>query len=169
MICISYNWSALELRKPRNQILYNRPVMVAKRKSFNAKRTIIGTIGQDEILRLQKNVCYGGNPEHKRNPGDFGLTPPSSPRPDKTLCDGANIFDKNKALGLLKEGIRRGLVSAQKRGNYPQNIWAVTEEGRALEAQLENQSKGMYHGYPMPEADPFCHKVLEKWSATNEQ
>ena len=50
-------------------------------------------------------VKYGGNPEHKRNPGDFGLTPPSQPRADKTLCDEVAVFKRTTALRLLRKGI----------------------------------------------------------------
>jgi hypothetical protein len=50
--------------------------------------------------RAAKRVRYGGNPEHKANPGDFELEPPSSPRPDKTLCDRTGIFERSKALAL---------------------------------------------------------------------
>lgn len=72
------------------------------------------------------------------------------------------------ALRLLREGIRRGLVSAQQRGGFPQNVWAVTEGGIALEAQLENPATGVYHGYPMPQADPFRPVILERWGQNDE-
>jgi hypothetical protein len=112
--------------------------MFAKRKSFNPKRSISSAPVQAELARLAAEVRYGGNPEHKRNPGDFGLTPPFSPRADKTLCDPAGILRRADALDLLREGIRRGLVSEQTRNGYPQNVWAVTADAIPLEAQLEN-------------------------------
>ena len=108
---------------------------------------------------------YGGNPEHKRNPGDFGLIPPNMPRPGKTLCDLVEIFTRTEALQLLHAGLNRGMFSVNERNGWPQNIWAVTENGDPLEAQLEGV--GMYHGYPMPEADPFREVVIERWSAKN--
>lgn len=49
--------------------------------------------------------------DHKRSPGDFGLRPPSNPRPDATLCDDAQIFKKAEAQEILEAGIDRGLVS----------------------------------------------------------
>jgi len=52
------------------------------------------------------------------------------------------------------------LISIQKRNDFPQNIWAVTDTGIPLEAQLENNVQGAYHGYPMPESDPFRETVL---------
>ena len=111
------------------------------RKRFNSKRHIRPLpIKKEFLAALIKRVQYGGNPEHKINPGDFGLEPPSSPRPDKTLCDGAGIFERDKAVTLLREGIRRGLISVQERDGLPQNIWAVTPDGIPLEAQLENQA-----------------------------
>jgi len=110
-------------------------------------------------------VSYGGNPEHKRNPGDFGLTPPSAPRRDKTLCDEAGIFTRAEALRLLKAGIERGLVSAHDSGP-PQNVWAVTADGIPVEAQLENEGLLTYHGYPMPAADPLRREILARWQTT---
>ena len=57
------------------------------------------------IQALRKRARYGGNPEHKRDPGDFGLEPPASPRPDKTLCDTVGVFHRAEALAILREGI----------------------------------------------------------------
>jgi hypothetical protein len=140
--------------------------MFTKRKSFNPKRFIANAVDESQLARWRKTVSYGGNPEHKKNPGDFGLTPPSSPLRDKTLCDGAKILNRALALKLLREGFRRGLVSIQIRDGYPQNVWALTDEGIPLEAQLENPGNGTYHGYPMPEDDAFRDKVIAKWEAS---
>jgi hypothetical protein len=107
-------------------------------------------------------VRYRGNPEHKRDPGDHGLPPPLGPRPGKTLCDQAQIFTHSEALRLLREGFQRGTFSVQERNGWPQNVWAVTGTGEPLEAQLEGD--GVYHGYPMPEADPFRETVIRRWS-----
>ena len=117
---------------------------------------------------LSKMVRYGGNPEHKRNPGDFNLTPPAAPRAAKSLCDSAGIFTLKEASRLLIEGVKHGLVSAQVNSKgFPQNIWSVLvcDNGRIipLESQLENPYKGTYHGYPLPETDPMYKKVLKKW------
>jgi hypothetical protein len=142
--------------------------MLAKRKTFNPKHRFARAPAKTELERLARSVHSGGNPEHKKNPGDFGLTPPASPRRDKTLCDGAKIFQRKLALKLLREGIRRGLVSEQVRNGYPQNAWAVTDDGIPLEAQLENAGRGTYHGYPMAQDDAFRDIVIEKWNAYRE-
>jgi len=135
------------------------------RKTFNPKRRVRKMPIEQELLEvLLKRVHYGGNSEHKSNPGDFGLEPPSSPRADKTLCDGTGILEWSKAVALLREGIRRGLISVQERNGLPQNIWAVTDVGIPLEAQLENQDTGTYHGYPMPVADPLGAEVIRLWN-----
>lgn len=81
-----------------------------KRTGFNTKRCISDDIMPEALEMLVQRVSYGGNPEHKRNPGDFGLTPPSQPRPDKSLCDDVGIFSKATAVQLLKDGIRRGVA-----------------------------------------------------------
>lgn len=138
-----------------------------KRTSFNPKRRLQAV---SEFSNEQwEQADYGGNPEHKRNPGDFGLTPPADPRPHKSLCDDANITSRQQAKALLLEGLNKGLVSQRKApsSGWPQNVWAVTEEGIPLEAQLENPTLGTYHGYPMPEEDPMARKILEEWRKRN--
>src|SRR5271170_205021 len=60
-----------------------------RRGEFNPKRQVRPVDKADRTMlnRLARVVKYGGNPEHKSDPGDFGLTPPATPKPDKTLCD----------------------------------------------------------------------------------
>ena len=139
----------------------NRP-----RRVFNPKRTLVAhKPEQSELAILAKKVHYVGNPEHKRNPGDFALTPPSAPRADKTLCDLAGIRLKSDAVSVLRGGVLKGLISDKKRGTFPQNIWSVNSERIPFEAQLDNQETGTYHGYPMPEADPFREIILRAWES----
>ncbi len=135
-----------------------------QRKQFNNKRRIRRSSKLENLTDLAKRVSYTGNPVHKRNPGDFGLTPPSTPRNDKTLCDDVGIVSKTTATRLLRTGIKRGLISEQTRGEFPQNVWAVDKNGNPLEAQLENRSQGTYHGYPIPPNDPFRDQVLNFWT-----
>ena len=137
-----------------------------KRTTFNPKRRIRANCDPEELARLAQNVTYGGNPEHKRNPGDFALTPPVQPRADKTLCNAVGVDTPPAAEALLRLGVSKGLISEQMRGEYPQNIWSVTEDGEPLEAQLENRERGVYHGYPMPTADPFRDTILARWNET---
>lgn len=137
--------------------------LVQRKAGHNLKRRIRQSVEPDYLQKLVDLVKYGGNPEHKKNPGDFGLMPPSQTRADKSLCDIVGIFSKKEATRLLKDGVKRGLVSEQMRNGYPQNIWAVTNGGWPLEAQLENAETGTYHGYPMNETDPFRNEVLRRW------
>ena len=102
-----------------------------RRSGYNPKRKIApnNTLTQEEIKSLAENCDYGGNPEHKRDPGDYGLTPPRSPRPGKTLCDVAGKIMKADALLLLRSGIEKGMVSPERKNGWPQNIWAVSNSG----------------------------------------
>lgn len=133
------------------------------RRTNNHKRRIKETRDPAELDHLARQVRYTGNPVHKRNPGDFHLNPSAQPRDDKTLCDNAGIFTRAEALRLLREGVKRGLISAQKRGAFPQNIWAVTDDDYPLEAQLENRVQGTYHGYPLSQNDYLASQILEHW------
>lgn len=135
-----------------------------RRRTGNPKRRIAREpIAAARLRDLAERVNYGGSPLHKRNPGDFGLSPPSSPRPGKTLCDGTGIFRRSEAQALLRVGIDRGFVSEQTRAGWPQNIWAVSDDGHVLEAQLDNQEIGSYHGYPLTPDDPFRDEVQSRW------
>lgn len=139
--------------------------MKQRYNNYNPKRRIklIAPLDIERLGRLANAVSYGGNPEHKKDPGDFGLTPPSGPRQGKSLCDDANIFQREIALELLRRGLQAGLISEHHNGEWPKNIWAVSDEGKPLEAQLENPESGSYHGYPMPEDDPLADEVLKRW------
>jgi len=139
--------------------------MKKRTQQFNQKRKIKKLTESElqDCSKLADRVDYGGNPEHKKNPGDFGLTPPSGPRPGKSLCDSVSIFSRKVALEHLKSGLRQGLVSERFNGEWPQNIWAVAANGMALEAQLENPQAGSYHGYPMPESDPLAAEIIRLW------
>jgi hypothetical protein len=133
--------------------------------TFNHKRRIANPAPPEEQREaLASRIGYGGNAEHKRNPGAFGLAPPGGPRPGKSLCDVAGVFDRSKALDLLRQGVKRGLVSDRMDGEWPKNIWSMTADGVPLEAQLENAAIGTYHGYPMPEGDPMADTVRTRWA-----
>ena len=103
------------------------------------------------------------SPHHKRNPGDFGLTPPAAPRPDKTLCDEAGIFTRESARTLLARAIERGIVSEGDVDGFPKQMWAVDEHGRVFEAMLGGTRLGSYHGYPIRRSDPLHAEILAAW------
>jgi len=115
------------------------PLDVKRRNgTYNTKRQLadLRYWPQDRLEQLGQRLRYGGNPEHKRNPGDFGLTPPSGARIGKMLCDEVGIFHRQEALELLRSGVAAGLISERCVNGWPQNIWAL-RDGRVLEAQLE--------------------------------
>ncbi|MDX2273498.1 MAG: hypothetical protein NW237_16310 [Cyanobacteriota bacterium] len=139
--------------------------MKKRNGNFNPKRKIrkVEECDFESLAKLASQAKYGGNPEHKANPGDFGLTPPTAPRPGKSLCDSVQVFTKQEALELLKRGIENGLVSDRFQGQWPKNVWCVMEGEIPLEAQLESAEQGVYHGYPMQSEDPFCEEVINQW------
>jgi hypothetical protein len=138
-----------------------------QRRKFNPKRRLCAPPNdperQAELVTLSQRVQYGGNPDHKRNPGDFGLTPPSNPRTSKTLCDDAGIVTREEAERVLRRGVEQGLISDQERDGFPQNVWGVADNGVAVEAMLENSQLGTYHGYPMTADDPLEEEVRRRW------
>jgi hypothetical protein len=67
------------------------------------------------------------------------------------------------ALKYLQSGLRKGLIRDRFVGQWPKNIWSVTDNGHPLEAQLENSMTGTYHGYPMPMSDPLASEIVRLW------
>ncbi|MHB9098707.1 MAG: hypothetical protein ACYC5X_12900 [Syntrophales bacterium] len=140
--------------------------MQRKYNQFNPKRRI-KTLAEGDLQHysdIAEQIRYGGNSEHKKNPGDYGLTPPSGPRTGKSLCDTIGRISRQDALEYLKLGLRKGLVSERFNGQWPQIIWSVTKNGHPLEAQLENPMMGTYHGYPMPSTDPLAAEIVRRWN-----
>lgn len=152
------------------RLSYVLGVMKRRNGQFNPKRKMLKVEECDfkGLAELSSQAKYGGNPEHKRSPGDFGLTPPGGPRPGKSLCDSVKVFTKQEALGLLKKGIENGLVSDRFERQWPKNVWSVMEDETPLEAQLESAEQGAYHGYPMQTEDPFCEEVIKQWRIRSE-
>lgn len=144
--------------------------MKKRNGQFNPKRRMlkIEECNFDDLLTFSKKAQYGGNPEHKKNPGDFKLTPPSKPRAGKSLCDSVGVFTRKEALDLLRKGIKIGLVSHRFLGKWPKNVWSVMDDETPLEAQLESSETGSYHGYPMQKEDPFYEEVIKQWRIRSE-
>ena len=137
--------------------------MSSNRTKFNNKRRFASPRPSQEALdKLALQVRYGGNPAHKRNPGDFNLTPPAMPRSDKSLCDSIQHFQRAEALRLLQLGAKRGMISQWDGEGYPKHIWSM-KDGVPVEAILENAGNGTYHGYPLEENDDFRESVIAQW------
>lgn len=136
-----------------------------RRSGYNPKRKLAAMheTSASERGELSRSLSYKGNAEHKLYPNDYGLTPPASPRPGKTLCDAQRTFPRAEAESLLREGAQLGMVSVQRRNGWPQNIWAVNQHNQVFEAQLENCEQGHYHGYPMPGDDDFQSTIVTAW------
>ncbi|TAK24988.1 MAG: hypothetical protein EPO26_04495 [Chloroflexota bacterium] len=114
-----------------------------------------------DILRTK--AVYEGSQYHKKHPGDFGLRPPPSPRPDATLCDEAGVFDRATANALFKAAIDRGVVSiAPAPDGLPKCIWAVDASGQVYEAM--NSGNRHYHGYPVRRSDVQFDIITQRWA-----
>lgn len=138
------------------------------RRSHNPKKRIrsapCSAEEKKQLAQLAEKVRYVGNPDHKRNPGDYGLEPPSRPRLGKSLCDTMGNLLHAQAQSMLQQGIARGCISAQEENGWPRIVWAVLDNS-VLEARLDNAHQGTYHGYPLESDDPFAALVLERWNS----
>lgn len=129
-----------------------------KRPRFRAAR-----LNDEEKALLRASATYEGSPDHKRNPGDFGLTPPASPRRDKTLCDEAAVFGRHTASDLFARAIDAGLVSEGTAvGELPRRIWLVHDH-RVFEIKLGGSVVGSYHGYPVRRSNPYFDEIVHAW------
>ena len=135
-----------------------REVRSGKRPSFRAAR-----LSEDEKAFLRTNARYEGDSTHKAHPGDFGLTPPCSPRQDKTLCDvDGGVSSMTDAMDLFRRAIDGGLVSDTFLGQFPRRIWLVHGE-RVFEIKLGGKSAGYYHGYPILQNNPHVDDIHVAW------
>ncbi|WP_041793624.1 hypothetical protein [Pararhodospirillum photometricum] len=140
---------------------------MVKRQGNNPKRRIVseGAVSSDELRRVLGEARYGGSALHKRRPGDYKLKPAVNPRPNKSVCDDLRSVLLREAQGLLKEGIRRGLVSAFETGGFPKYVWAVDAHNEPYEAKVGEDEK-TYHGYRLSEENEpdMRDLVLSEWN-----
>lgn len=55
----------------------------------------------------------------------------TSPRPTKSLCDGARVIGLEEAAGLLRKGIALGMISMPAESGFPKFVWNDVLEERA--------------------------------------
>ncbi len=109
--------------------------------------------GQELVATLAARASYDHSCYHRHNTTGW--------RPDKSKCPPE--VDAERAEALLMEGIGRSMFSAEWRGDLPQNVWAVDEDGLLYEAQLTNREQGQYHGYPVATGDRFAEYLRAQW------
>lgn len=137
-------------------------------RTYDPKRRIaeLTSDQSSQLADLADLVSYGGNPKHKKDPGDFGLIPPAAhngqdpERGGDALCDVSHVRTRGEARRLLAEAFRSGFVDARRDGVWPKVVWVVAA-GHVFEARLENRGQGTCHGYPLPRADPMRETVLQ--------
>ena len=134
-----------------------------KRQSNNPKRRIapMHEIDPAFLNRLVNEVHYTGSAHHKRIPGDYGFTPPTSPRPDKSLCDGSRCITADEATALFLQGIKRGMISNFRESEFPKYVWAVDGQGHVYEAKIERSTRN-YHGYELNSDDDAMRQLVTK-------
>jgi hypothetical protein len=131
-----------------------------------AEKRVIRRLEAEACAALRDQVRYEGSPAHKKEPNNFGLTPPAAPRPDATLCDEARVFDREVAAALWTRALERGLVNEATVGSgLPKHIWVVDEAGQAFEAIHGGSRAGACHGYPIRRSDPFYGVLIAAWEA----
>ena len=140
-----------------------RPRMRGKIKRKSAVASL-AELGEGELEQMARKARYEPSPYHKsaQEAERWGLSR-AVHRPDTTLCEAGTIGGRRDAVRLLRLGIRLGMVSETRRGDWPQNVWAVDDKGVAYEAQLSNRGVGEYHGYPMKRYDGFTGFVKRVW------
>ena len=108
-----------------------------------------------------------GSAHHKSKPADYGFTPPTSPRPNKSLCDRKRIVRKEEAKALFLQGLSRGMVSRYAKNGFPKYVWAVDQYGEVYEAKVGSLDGQSYHGYALSadEERDQCRLVITEWTA----
>ena len=139
-----------------------------KRQGNNPKRRLAprGELDAEDLRRVAREARYTGSAHHKSKLGDYGFTPPTSPRPSKSLCDGRRIVCIREAGTLFRQGLSRGMVSRYAEGGFPKYVWAVDQDGEVYEAKVGGDGRS-YHGYAL-NADgerDLCRWVITEWNA----
>lgn len=137
-----------------------------KRKGNNPKRRIArsGFFTEHELEGLASTARYEGSPLHKIKYAGYGFVPPVAPRPSKSLCDDKRVIQRDEAQELLRTGIRLGVASSYRIGDWPKYVWAVDGAGEVYEAKLGHDGF-RYHGYRLAEDDAAMREwVLDEWS-----
>ena len=119
------------------------------------------TSNSDKLWPTVQNMAATLNINSK--PSDFGLTPPTSPRAGKTLCDKSRDFSRAEALQLLNDGFVRGMVSVSSTRRLAAGCLGIIDNA-TYEAQLENQAEGVFDGFPISVDEDFRRLVLLEWN-----
>ena len=140
-----------------------------KRQGNNPKRRIIprNELDLEDLGRLAKEARYVGSAHHKSKPADYGFTPSTSPRPNKSLCDRKRIVRKGEAKALFLQGLSRGMVSPYAKNGFPKYVWAVDQYDEVYEAKVGSLDGQSYHGYALSadEERDQCRLVITEWTA----
>lgn len=119
---------------------------------------------EEDLSLFAEKIRYKGNPRHKKSPRRFGLEGNVKPYNRKALCDVVSVKTAGEAIGLLKEGIRRKLISLPDPRPYelkwPKCIWAVKDD---IVLEARHTGNGVYHGYPELSTQALGKIVKELW------
>jgi len=137
------------------------------REGNNPKRRLAeaGALTDEQRRKLAADAVYDGSGLHKRFPADYGFTPPVSPRPSKSLCDGKRIILKAEAQALLRSGAEKGMVSTYTYADFPKFVWSVDADEEVYEAKTDENANGHYHGYRLEEEDAMRELIKKNWKA----
>ena len=136
--------------------------------STNRRPARPGFYTRAELERFAHTAGYDGRSYHKSKPADYGLEPPASPRPTKSLCDDKRTVYLAEAKELLKCAIDLGMVSVvSDRNALPKYAWAVDEDSEVYEAKLGNGRH--YHGYRLSRDDKMRKWILQEWKKRTRQ
>jgi len=134
------------------------------RSGKNPKRRIVASACLDADAReqLAARVQYVGSGHHKRNPADYDMDR-TNPRPTKSLCDLVKVVTIDEARRLLREGVRRAMISQPGNDGIPKYVWSVADDGEVYEAKTHPNTSGQYHGYPLVGEDDLRSYVTRVW------
>ena len=127
--------------------------MPRRRTPHRSRRDLAKVGSPEELDALASKARYRPSTYHQENITGW--------RPDKSKCPAA--IDATVAKALLLAGIRKSMFSSQRRQGWPRAVWAVCG-GVVYEARLANDVQGEYHGYPLPDGDPFAAYLASQWS-----
>lgn len=99
-----------------------------------------------DYREIASDVRYRGSDYHKRHK-------PAGRDHRTTFCPPRLNGKQDMLSEWVAEAIRKGAISGNFRGDYPSEIWYMTEDGKVYKGRITNQGLGEYHGFPIPKEE----------------
>ena len=124
-------------------------------------------LDESELECMASEVQYHPSEFHKTLEAlqRWNLSSPGRRRGKMACPDTGPVSSRKRVVRLLKEAIRRGMVSRARRDSWPNRVWAIGPDDGVYEAKLTKA--GLYHAFPLRGPSAFVRHLRIEWSERN--